>query len=118
MLLLGLLLMAGAGAFTGLLIADNLAGGPHYTVSVLGHDIATMNTLGAFLTGVALTLLFGLGLLLLLSAGARRRRRAAAVDNPRVVGTAPESAADPVATEAEPAAGHRWHLPSRHRLSH
>lgn len=68
MLLLGLLLMAGAGAFTGLLIADNLAGGPHYTVSVLGHDIATMNTLGAFLTGVALTLLFGLGLLLLLSA--------------------------------------------------
>lgn len=82
MLLLGLLLMAGAGAFTGLLIADNLAGGPHYTVSVLGHDIATMNTLGAFLTGVALTLLFGLGLLLLLSAGARRRRRAAAVDNP------------------------------------
>lgn len=38
MLLLGLLLMAASGAFIGLLIADNLAGGPEYQATVLGTE--------------------------------------------------------------------------------
>jgi hypothetical protein len=65
MLLLGFVLLAGAGAFAGLLIADNIGGGPSYAASVLGHQIATISTLGAFLTGIALALLFCLGLAVL-----------------------------------------------------
>jgi len=67
MLILGLLLVATTGAFTGLVIADNLSGGPDYTVSVLGQDIATINTLAVFCSGFALALLFSLGLVLVTS---------------------------------------------------
>ncbi|WP_033221986.1 hypothetical protein [Kitasatospora phosalacinea] len=74
MLLLGLLLFAVTGAFAGLLIADNLGGGPETGVTVLGHQIATMSTLGAFLAGLALALLFCAGLALVRS-GLRMRRR-------------------------------------------
>ncbi|MFJ8043259.1 hypothetical protein ACIRBX_22470 [Kitasatospora sp. NPDC096147] len=75
MVLLGLLLLGAVAAFTGLVIADNLDGGPSYTVTVLGNDIATMNSLSIFLAGIALTLLFGIALLLLLTGGMRARRR-------------------------------------------
>ncbi|WP_406193499.1 hypothetical protein OH807_02875 [Kitasatospora sp. NBC_01560] len=73
MLLLGLLLIAAAGTFTGLLIADNLSGGPEYQATVLGHDLVTLNSLGVFLAGAALALLFCLGLALVVAT--RRRRR-------------------------------------------
>lgn len=73
MLLLGLLLMSASGAFIGLLIADNLAGGPEYQATVLGNDLVTLNSLGVFLAGVALGLIFCLGLALM--ALARRTRR-------------------------------------------
>ncbi|WP_395297875.1 hypothetical protein ACF9IK_33795 [Kitasatospora hibisci] len=73
MLLLGLLLMATTGAFAGLLIADNLDGGPDYTASVLGNDVATLSSLGIFLAGIALALLFCLGLAMI--ARARRAHR-------------------------------------------
>jgi hypothetical protein len=72
MLILGLLLIAATAAFTGLVIADNLSGGPKYTASVLGQDIATMNTLAVFCSGLALALLFCLGLALVTT---RRRHR-------------------------------------------
>jgi hypothetical protein len=62
MLLIGLLLLAATGAFTGLAIADNLSGGPEYTVSILGNEIATMNTLAIFASGLALALIFCLAL--------------------------------------------------------
>ncbi|MEU7241145.1 hypothetical protein [Streptomyces sparsogenes] len=74
MLFLGLLLLAAAGAFTGLLIADNL-GGPEYTVSVLGQDIATMNSLAVFCSGLALALLFCVGLSVVASAAIHRRHQ-------------------------------------------
>ncbi|GLW73482.1 hypothetical protein Kpho02_57810 [Kitasatospora phosalacinea] len=74
MLLLGILLFAASGAFAGLLIADNLGGGPETGVDVLGHQIATMSTLGAFLAGLALALLFCAGLALM-AGGLRWRRR-------------------------------------------
>ncbi|WP_338900097.1 hypothetical protein WBG99_34250 [Streptomyces sp. TG1A-60] len=73
MLFLGLLLLAATGAFTGLVIADNLAGGPEYTVSILDQNIATMNSLAIFCSGLALALLFCLGLSTVMSAVARRR---------------------------------------------
>ncbi|MEV0637506.1 hypothetical protein AB0I77_21620 [Streptomyces sp. NPDC050619] len=75
MLFLGLLLLAATAAFTALAIADNLSGGPEYTVSVLDQQIATMNTLAIFSSGLALALLFCLGLALARSGAAHRRRR-------------------------------------------
>ncbi|MFI6931723.1 hypothetical protein [Streptomyces sp. NPDC050287] len=59
---IGLLLLAATAAFTGLVIADNLSGGPEYNVSVLGNHIATMNSLEIFCSGLALALIFCLGL--------------------------------------------------------
>ncbi|MFD4262544.1 hypothetical protein ACFWR9_34205 [Streptomyces sp. NPDC058534] len=75
MLVLGLLLMAGAAAFAGLLIADNLSGGPDYTVTLMGSEPFTISTLGAFLGGIALTLIFGLGLWMLLAGTVLARHR-------------------------------------------
>jgi hypothetical protein len=75
MLFLGLLLLAATAAFTGLAISDNLGGGPHYTVSVLGNDIATMNTLAIFCAGLALALIFSLGLWMAAGGAMRRSRR-------------------------------------------
>lgn len=72
MLMLGLLLLAASAAFTVLLIAGNLSGGPEYTVSVLGNDIATLNALAIFCSGLALALVFCLGLALMRTGGARR----------------------------------------------
>ncbi|WP_063774269.1 hypothetical protein [Streptacidiphilus rugosus] len=76
MLLLGLLLLCGAAAFTGLLIANNISGGQDQTVVLFGSTTVTMNGLEIFLAGAALALVFGLGLV---TAGAgasllRRRR--------------------------------------------
>jgi hypothetical protein len=76
LLVLGLLLLAATAAFTGLAISDNLGGGPHYTVSVLGNDVATMSTLAIFCAGLALALIFSLSLWMVWMAtgGAMRRR--------------------------------------------
>ncbi|MHC3467375.1 hypothetical protein ACYF6T_01545 [Streptomyces sp. 7R007] len=71
----GLLLLAATGAFTALAIADNLSGGPEYRVSVLDHHIATMNTLAIFSSGLALALIFCLGLTLAVGGTTHRRRR-------------------------------------------
>ncbi|WP_369405583.1 hypothetical protein [Streptacidiphilus neutrinimicus] len=75
MLLLGLLLIAATAAFTGLVIADNLSGGPEYHVTVLGNTIATMNSLEIFLSGLALALIFCLGLAMTGTGGVLARRR-------------------------------------------
>ncbi|WP_037570232.1 hypothetical protein [Phaeacidiphilus oryzae] len=77
MLLMGLLLVCAVAAFTGLVIADNLGGGPSYGVDILGSHVATLNMLEAFLCGLALALVFCAGLWLLFSGGLRTRRRAA-----------------------------------------
>ncbi|KAB1146920.1 hypothetical protein F7R91_15095 [Streptomyces luteolifulvus] len=75
MLFIGLLLLAATGAFTGLLIAGNLSGGPEYTVSLLDNDIATMNTLAVFSSGLALALIFCLGLATAVRGATHHRRR-------------------------------------------
>ncbi|MGP4004992.1 hypothetical protein [Streptomyces sp. 4N124] len=93
MLFIGLLLLAGAAAFTGLAIGDNLSGGPEYTVSVLGNDIATMNTLAVFCSGLALALIFCLGLAMAIRATAHRRARSPRAHRPRFTG--PDTAAGP-----------------------
>jgi hypothetical protein len=72
MLILGLLLLACTAAFVGLVIADNLGGGAEHNVTVLGHHIATMNGLAIFCAGLALALIFGLGLMMATAGGASR----------------------------------------------
>ncbi|MGW0084685.1 hypothetical protein [Streptomyces sp. NPDC003393] len=90
MLLFGLLLLAATGAFTGLAIAGNLSGGPDYTVSMLGNQIVTMNALAIFSAGLALALLFCLGLSLMTGAATHHRRAHRAAQQPgRYGGTAP-----------------------------
>ncbi|GHJ37451.1 hypothetical protein [Streptomyces sp. TS71-3] len=75
LLLLGILLVAGTAAFAGLLISYNTGAGPDYTVTLLGNQPFTINTLGAFIGGICLTLLFGLGLSMLLGGSSLMRRR-------------------------------------------
>src|SRR6266511_6181628 len=62
MLLVGLVLVALSGAFAGLLIAYNTSGGPEYTVTLFDRTIATVDTLQVFVAGLALGLVFCLGL--------------------------------------------------------
>ncbi|WP_225094695.1 hypothetical protein [Streptomyces sp. CoH27] len=74
MLFLGLLLIAGTAAFTALAISDNLSGGAGQTVSVLGHDIATLGPLALFCSGLALALIFCLGMAMTAGGVAHHRR--------------------------------------------
>jgi hypothetical protein len=73
--LLGLLIAAATAAFTGLAIADNLNGGPSYSVTILGNHIVTLHPLGIFCSGLALALIFGLGAWLAMNGAKLRRRR-------------------------------------------
>ncbi|WP_438489632.1 hypothetical protein [Streptomyces sp. S186] len=92
MLLLGLLLLAATGAFIGVLIADNLAGGPDYGVGVFGNHIATMNSLAIFLSGIALTLILGLALAMIMAGMTRARHRRPAVRSARMPAGQPGTA--------------------------
>jgi hypothetical protein len=74
MLFLGLLLLGATAAFTALAIAGNLTGGPGYTVSVLDHHIATLSPLAIFCSGLALALIFCLGLAVTAGGTAHHRR--------------------------------------------
>jgi hypothetical protein len=86
MFLLGLLLAACSAAFAALLIAYNTSGGPEYTVTMFGTDVVTLNSLAIFCAGLALALLFSLGLLMM--GGRARMRRAELKRNRRLVDAA------------------------------
>ncbi|MFI8185032.1 hypothetical protein OG539_35205 [Actinacidiphila glaucinigra] len=106
MLLLGFVLMGATAAFTGLLIAENLGGGPDYTVTLFGSDIATVNTLGAFLAGLALALVFCLASVIALAGAGRERSRRAELRRLRRRARAAETAPDTTtAGTTAPAAG-------------
>lgn len=75
MFLLGLLLLAATGAFTGLLIAYNTGGGPDYTVTMFGNTLGTLNSLAVFCAGIVLSLIFCFGLFLMFGGAAMARRR-------------------------------------------
>ncbi|HEY3089213.1 MAG TPA: hypothetical protein VGJ59_14265 [Jatrophihabitantaceae bacterium] len=62
LVILGVLLAGGAGAFTGPLIAYNTSDGPKYTPEIFGQSLPTLNTLGVFCSGIVLGLIFCLGL--------------------------------------------------------
>jgi len=83
MLIIGLLLLLATGAFTGLAIAGNISGGPEYTVSILDHNIATMNMLAIFSSGLALALIFCLALAMMMRRHRAPRSRRARAAGPR-----------------------------------
>ncbi|MDI2130706.1 hypothetical protein [Yinghuangia seranimata] len=58
---LGFLLVAASAAFAALLIAYNTSGGPEYTVSMFDNNVVTLNVLAIFVTGLAIALIFCLG---------------------------------------------------------
>ncbi|CAL9659128.1 hypothetical protein SUDANB176_06919 [Streptomyces sp. enrichment culture] len=74
MLMLTLLLVLATGAFAAVAVAENFSGGPEYAVEMFGNQMATLTAPGLFLSGVALTLIFCLGLAAL-AAGLKRRHR-------------------------------------------
>lgn len=78
MLLLGLVLLGAAGTFAGLLVMQNSAGGPDYAVSLFGFDLGRLSTPQAFLAGIALALVFCLGLALAIGSRLRAHHRRAA----------------------------------------
>jgi hypothetical protein len=85
MLLVGLIIAAAAGAFAGLLITDNAAGGPQYTVTLPGHHLVTLDMLQVFLYGIALAVVFCLGIAVMSrGAATMRRRRAAELEAGRI----------------------------------
>lgn len=76
LLLLGLMLLAATGAFAGLLIAYNPAG-PDHTVVMFGNTLGTLTSLQVFLAGIALALVFCLGLFMAVRGSTRMRRHRA-----------------------------------------
>ncbi|WP_436789211.1 hypothetical protein [Yinghuangia sp. YIM S10712] len=74
MIILGLLIAAACAAFVALLIAYNTSGGPEYTVRIFDRDMVTLDSLAIFVSGVALALLFCLGLALAMAALRAHRR--------------------------------------------
>ncbi|MFF2078537.1 hypothetical protein ACFVXG_27745 [Kitasatospora sp. NPDC058162] len=102
MLLLGLLLMAASGAFAGLLIADNLSGGPEYQVTILGNGLATLDSLGIFLAGLGLALVFCLGLALMRLTRHPVRRGTRRTARRETYPVQPARRAEPVAPMAAP----------------
>jgi len=118
MILLGLLLLAATGAFTGLLIAYNNSGGPQYTVTMFDNNVATMNSLSIFLAGIALALLFCLGVAMIMGGSARRHRRSVAPRETRApVETADRDALRDQPAQAAPADQARIGAP-RHKFRH
>ncbi len=112
-LVLGLLLVLASGAFAVIAVAENFSGGPEYAVEIFGNRIATLGAPGLFLSGVALALIFCLGLALL-AAGRKRHRRERVL-----LGSAP--AARTTAQEAGEAEGRRprsGHRRRRHLFGH
>ncbi|UGQ13152.1 hypothetical protein LO772_05920 [Yinghuangia sp. ASG 101] len=73
-IVLGLLIAAASAAFVALLIAYNTSGGPEYSVSMFDNHVVTLNTLAAFVSGLALALIFSLGLALAWAAMRMHRR--------------------------------------------
>ncbi|HEV2781437.1 MAG TPA: hypothetical protein VGX25_18805 [Actinophytocola sp.] len=73
MLILGLLLVVLSAAAAALLLAYNWSGGPEQMIVLFGRDLVSVSPLEAFLSGMAIALLFCLGLWMVISTGRRRR---------------------------------------------
>jgi hypothetical protein len=72
-MVLGLLLVLLSGGAVALLTAYNRSGGPDYSVTTFGNEIAVVNGMQIFYVGIALALVFCLGLWLMAMAARRSR---------------------------------------------
>jgi hypothetical protein len=72
-MVLGLLLVLLSGGAIVALLAYNRSGGPEYTVMLFDNEVFVANGMQIFIAGMALALVFCLGLWMM-AAGARRRR--------------------------------------------
>jgi hypothetical protein len=79
-IILGFLLMAGAGTATGLLIADNRSSMAIYTPHLAGHTLPSTSAVVIFGAGVALAILFCLGAWAAVGGMVRRRRSGRSYD--------------------------------------
>jgi hypothetical protein len=73
-IILGFILMAGAGTVAGLLIADNHSRTPIYTPQLVGHVLPSVSAIAIFCAGIGLALLFCLGVWAAAGGLADRRR--------------------------------------------
>jgi hypothetical protein len=73
-LVLGLLIACAAGTFAALVVTENTTAGPGYDVSVFGNHLGTLTTMDAFLAGIALALVFSLGIALAVGSITYHRR--------------------------------------------
>ncbi|MDH6125419.1 hypothetical protein [Kitasatospora sp. GP82] len=115
MMLLGLLLLGASGAFAALLIAYNLAGGPDYTVTLFGNDLATMNSLAVFCAGLALALIFCFGAALVMGGGILMRRRSRALRDARSTRSGRAPLGTGTGQDADTVGGTTPAAPPRHR---
>lgn len=108
MVFLGLLLVLLAVGATALVAGFNRSGGPEYTVTLFGNDVATVNTWQAFLAGVAVAVLVCVGLAMIMVADRRHRAVGAEVAAARRDAEAAAAERDRLAgrlERQEPAAG-------------
>ena len=110
-MVLGLLLVLLSGGAVALLTAYNRSGGPDYSITMFGNDAGVVNGMQIFYAGIALALLFCLGLWLMAMSARRSRAmraeiRAARHDAQTAVAErdrlASQVASDPTATAAYP----------------
>jgi septal ring factor EnvC (AmiA/AmiB activator) len=73
MMILGLLLVLVSAAGTALLISYNHSGGPEQTIVMFGRDWFSVTPLQAFIAGLAIALVFCLGVWMVASTERRRR---------------------------------------------
>jgi hypothetical protein len=118
MFLLGILLVGATAAFVALAIVENFSGGgPGSSVTMLGHTIATLNALETFLAGIALALVFCLGLAMM-TGSVRMHRRRRARYQARGAMAARDAGGEPTAGEPAAAAGKPRHRRGLHIFGH
>jgi ABC-type nickel/cobalt efflux system permease component RcnA len=96
-MVLGLLLVLLSGAAVVLLAAYNRSGGPDYSVNLLDREFVVANGLQIFFAGIALALLFCLGLWLMAMAARRSRAMRAEIRAARHDAKAAEAERDRLA---------------------
>lgn len=75
MIIVGILLVSGAGTLSGLLIAGNLSAGPVFAPTLVGHVLPAFDPVAIFCAGLGCGFLVLLGAQLMASAVGRWRAR-------------------------------------------
>jgi len=98
-MVLGLFLVLLSGGAVALLTAYNRLGGPDYSVTLFGNEVGVVNGLQIFYAGIALALLFCLGLWLMAMSARRSRAMRAEIRAARNDAKAAEAERDRLASQ-------------------